>query len=252
VSSIVSSVVTNEPLVALTFDDGPHPTFTPMILDVLDDLDVPATFFLLGTYINADTVPIVRRIHEAGHEIGNHGYSHTSFDGMPEAHISEELRRTHALLQPISGPPNVIRPPFGHASDRANAVATAMGYRATVLWSAWAVDWSRPQPPADVLVHRILNGHEEYTGIGRGGVVLLHDGWPPTEPLHKSRAQTVEAVGKLVPRLRDAGFGFLTVSELLDVSDTRVPAASPVERVSWRSRAWAFLAGARAKSDRRK
>ena len=215
-SEIVSAVVTDQRLVALTFDDGPELTYTPMALEALDEASAHATFFVLGSSVNAETRPIVERTQAAGHEVGNHTHTHLSLNGATTELIHEEIARTHFYLEQITGrAPRVIRPPYGHAPEAVNAVAGPMGYRATVLWSAWAVDWENPQAAAEVMLKRVLDGYDLCGGVGPGGIVLMHDGCAP-EQAGQSRSETVETVRKLVPALRDKGFRLVTVSELLD------------------------------------
>ncbi|MGD0712982.1 MAG: polysaccharide deacetylase family protein [Gaiellaceae bacterium] len=215
-SVIISSIKTEEPLVALTFDDGPDETYTPLLLDVLDHESAPATFFIRGSALNPETRKIVARIDGAGHDVGNHTHHHWNLAGMDAATIHEEIARTHYELEQItSTAPTLLRPPYGLGPVEVNAVAERDGYRATVLWSIYAADWTAPQPPADTIIERVLNGYDIYGGVGPGGIVLLHDGCAP-EQAGESRMESVEATRKLVPALRAAGFRLVTVSELLD------------------------------------
>jgi peptidoglycan-N-acetylglucosamine deacetylase len=182
VSPIVSCVAIEQPLVALTFDDGPAAKYTPLLLDVLDSESAPATFFILGSALDLETRQIVERMHADGHEVANHTHSHLNFEGASDSTIHDEIARTHRELEEITGrPPTLLRPPYGRAPEAVNAVAERDGYRATVLWSAWAYDWENPQATADVMVDRVRNGYLGCGGARPGGIVLMHDGCAPEQ-----------------------------------------------------------------------
>ena len=217
-SLIVASVETERPVVALTFDDGPDPKYTPLLLDVLDAESATATFFVRGAALGAETRKIVERMDAAGHHVGNHTHHHSNLDGADTSTIDEEIARTHHVLEEITGrPPTLLRPPYGLGAEAVSAVAERYGYRATVLWSAWAFDWENPQSAADVMVERVRNGYLNCGGVVPGGIVLMHDGCAP-EQAGESRIETVETVRKLIPALRAEGFRLVTVPELLDSS----------------------------------
>ena len=218
-SLIVSSVATEESLVALTFDDGPHELYTPMLLDLFDDEAVPATFFIRGAALNTETRAIIVRMAASGHDVGNHTHHHRDLSGVDAPTLREEIECTHYELDSIIGhPPTLLRPPYGFGAEVANSTAETLGYRSTVLWSACGYDWQNPQPPASEITERVLNGYHECHGLGPGGIVLLHDSLVPREP-GESRVETVGAVRKLVPTLRARGMRFVTVSELLDAAN---------------------------------
>jgi peptidoglycan/xylan/chitin deacetylase (PgdA/CDA1 family) len=141
--------------VALTFDDGPHPKNTEVLIKILSERIIPATFFVLGS--NARRWPnILRVIHEAGHEIGNHGWSHSSFDTLADEEILCELRETSATIKTGSSQECVIyRPPYGVISDnQRELIERELGYR-LILWNVDALDWQRPS--VDTLVQRATN-----------------------------------------------------------------------------------------------
>jgi peptidoglycan/xylan/chitin deacetylase (PgdA/CDA1 family) len=216
VSPVVSSVSVDEQLVALTFDDGPHEKYTPLVARVLNELSAPGTFFVRGGALTSETRGIVNDLDAAGHEVGNHTHHHLDLRTVDRSTVQEEVARTHFELEEITGRvPTLIRPPYGLGPAEVRAEAEAFGYRATVLWSASAVDYENPQSDADVMVDRVLHGYEEYhPPIASGGIVLMHDGCAPEQAGH-SRLQTVETVRRLVPVLRPNGFRLVTVSELL-------------------------------------
>jgi peptidoglycan/xylan/chitin deacetylase (PgdA/CDA1 family) len=215
-SLIVSSISTPQQVVALTFDDGPDETDTPRLLDALDEASALATFFIQGSVLNAETREIVVRMAATGHEVGNHTHHHLDLTGADTGTIYEQIARTHYQLDEIIGrPPTLIRPPYGRGADEVAVEANKLGYRATVLWSADASDWTNPQPSSDTIVERVVTGYEHGQGVGPGGIVLLHDGGADKQA-GESRRETVDAVRKLVPALRSAGFRLVTVTELLD------------------------------------
>lgn len=217
-SIVLNSVQSTQPLVALTFDDGPDERYTPLLLDIFEQEDVHATFFIRGSALNAETRAIVARMANAGHDIGNHTHNHFDLGAADAATVREEVSRTHYQLESIIGqPPTLLRPPYGNGPDAANEAASALGYRATVLWTSCGVDWDTPQPSAEVIAQRVLDGDRGCGPVAPGGIILLHDGLVPGER-GDSRLRTVEAVRILVPELRARGFQLVTVSALLDAS----------------------------------
>ncbi len=202
-------VATREPVVALTFDDGPHATLTPQLLDVLKAHGVRATFFVIG--MNVEQNPdVLRRIAAEGHEIGNHSWSHPNLAKLPEAAFRAQLQDTHDLIARTVGQgPLFMRPPYGDLTPaQGNLAAADFGYR-VVLWSVDPDDWKEPSRP--VLLHRVFSGAKP------GDIILLHD-------IH---APTVEAVPALIEGLRRRGLRFVTVSELLAREPAAVPGAAP-------------------------
>jgi peptidoglycan/xylan/chitin deacetylase (PgdA/CDA1 family) len=177
--------------VALTFDDGPSPTFTPRILDILKRFNVRATFFVVGTLV--ERYPgLVRRMIREGHTIGNHTYAHPiggSFARRPRKEIREEMDRAQRLLQDLGIRPVGFRPPGGSWSDFVREEAELRGMR-TVLWAVDSRDWTRP--PANAVVNRVLRDARP------GAIILLHDGGG-------DRSNTVDALGRIIKGLRNRG-----------------------------------------------
>ncbi|HEV8461356.1 MAG TPA: polysaccharide deacetylase family protein [Gaiellaceae bacterium] len=208
--TVIEKFEVTRQVVALTFDDGPDPTYTPQLLDLLANESIPATFFALGLAIDKETTPIVCAALDAGHDVGNHTFHHRSFDdpSLDDASAMNEIARTHYLLEQITDrPPDLIRPPYGHGPQRVDRLAAELGYRATVNFEFSHGDWD--QPPARAIVDSALRT------VTAGSIVLLHDGCAP-EQRGGSRRETVEAVRLLIPELRERGFAFATVSTLLD------------------------------------
>lgn len=201
-------------LIALTFDDGPYPVTTPLLLDVLAQLHVPATFFLIGR--DAEQYPeLTRRISLAGHEIADHTYSHPNLDQLSDAAVREELLKGAAVLHRYSADPAIdkfFRPPHGRFTEETIDVAQALHYH-TILWSDDAGDW-RSVPAKELADH--LEQHATAPDI-----VLLHSG----------RLPTIAMLPEVVARFRKAGYRFVTVGALLrsvPAAETNHPAKHPV------------------------
>lgn len=193
-------------LIALTFDDGPYPIFTPMLLDVLRDERVPATFFLIGK--DAMEWPeITRRIEAEGHEIADHTYSHPNLDQESDATVRTEILEGRDVLWNLSHDPGVrslMRPPHGRYTERTLQVAQSLGY-SVVLWTDDSGDWR------SLTVDRI----ERH--------LLAHATAPEIVLLHSGKLATIEAMPTVIERFERAGYRFVTVSELLrHVSSTEL------------------------------
>jgi peptidoglycan/xylan/chitin deacetylase (PgdA/CDA1 family) len=206
VGSVVS-VRTTEPLVALTFDDGPDPVWTPKILDALDAHGARATFFVLA-HRAEELAGLVREIRERGHEVGHHGDDHTRLHGASRAEVHRCIVAGRRRLERVlGGPVQLFRPPYGSLTPYAYAVARAHRLR-IILWSANARDAS--DAPVDALVANALGT------LAPGGIVLLHDrldlgtATPPGSAL--DRAAVVES---LLQATGERGWRSVTVSELL-------------------------------------
>ncbi|WUI01809.1 polysaccharide deacetylase family protein [Spirillospora sp. NBC_00431] len=180
--------------VALTFDDGPAES-TVELLDILAARKVKATFFLIGQ--NAAEHPdLVRREHEAGHELADHSYSHADLGRASEEKILSELTRTQDAIRRASGvTPVMLRPPYGSTSKRLTRITRRMGL-AQVLWTVDPQDWDSRD--TEDVERRVLKAAKP------GHIVLMHD-------IHRT---TVKAVPKIIDRLAARGYVFVTVSEL--------------------------------------
>jgi len=189
--------------VALTFDDGPNPDATPLILDALKARGVRATFFILGRH--AEQWPdLVRRVADEGHAIGNHGYFHRKLHFKSPSYVRTDLTLGTQAIERASGyHPRFFRAPHGFRSPWVTSIARSLGQR-TVGWSFGV--WDSDRPGADVIVDRILSKTEP------GSILLLHDG-DGYDP-HGDRAQTAQAVPVIVDRLLAEGYRF----DLLDAA----------------------------------
>jgi cellulose synthase/poly-beta-1,6-N-acetylglucosamine synthase-like glycosyltransferase/peptidoglycan/xylan/chitin deacetylase (PgdA/CDA1 family)/spore germination protein YaaH len=207
--------------VALTFDDGPDPQYTPQILDALHQAGVWATFFIIG--VNGELHPdLLRREVAEGHEIGNHTFTHPDISFISQTQFELQLSATERLLAAVVGRQSLLfRPPFGTDSEpettdqlRKIELASQQGYL-IVGMQIDPDDWQRPG--VDEIVQRIVSMAER----GEGNVILLHDSGG-------DRSQTVQAVPLIIQVLRSRGFQFVTVSELLGRSrDEVMPPVPP-------------------------
>lgn len=193
--------------VALTFDDGPDAIVTPQILDILRENDIKATFFILGDRA-ASHPETVRRIVEEGHAIGNHSWSHPNFKEITMEEAMKQINDTQDKLNDIIGyRPSLFRPPYG-ALDEEKVEAIQSLDLAIVNWSVDTMDWSGL--PAQGIMQRI------HTQLKPGGIILQH-----TANGKNHLANTIEALKQLIPDLKDQGYSFVTVPELLHLPDTQ-------------------------------
>jgi len=181
--------------IALTFDDGPNPRWTPLLLDTLAAHGVKATFFLIGQFA-AQQPELVRRMHAAGHLIGNHTWTHPDLAITGKVQTREELTRTSGELERILGKPvQYFRPPFGSRRPATLRIARELGLT-PVMWNAIAADWraTEPGPVADSLTRSI----EKHSRRGWATTIVLHDGGHLT--LEANRAASVAAAGLVAER----------------------------------------------------
>ena len=187
--------------IAITFDDGPHPIHTARLLDALAARDVPATFYVLGSQVNAHPELAVRIVRE-GHEIANHSFSHPLLTRLSAAGIRTELARTRdAIFQATGVTSTTFRPPYGAQNATVRNVAAEFGYP-IVLWSVDTRDWESRNVNA-ILSHFVdRNGNIR---IRDRDIILMHDIHPAT----------IDAAIRAVDLLLAAGFTFVTVQDLL-------------------------------------
>ena len=187
--------------VALTFDDGPNPDATPVVLDALRDRGVKATFFILGRH--AEQWPdLVKRVADEGHSIGNHGWYHRKLHFKSPAYVRRDLTLgTEAIRKAAGVTPRLFRAPHGFRAPWVTTIAGSLGQR-TVGWSLGV--WDSDRPGVDVIAQRTIEGARP------GSILLLHDadGYDP----HGDRMQTARAVPIIVDRLLAQGYRF----DLLD------------------------------------
>ncbi len=199
---------TDRPIVALSFDDGPNERFTPGLLDFLDRESVPATFFLIGRYVQRNPA-LAQRIAGGPHEIGNHTWSHRMLPFLRAQQIREEITRTHETIIRVTGrTPLFFRPPMGLFTKKTVSIVEQLGYR-HVVGDVYPRDPN--MPGTQKIVRRVLKR------VQPGSLIILHDGG---NTKNLDRSQTVKAVQEIVPRLKAQGFTFVTLNELVQ-ADTR-------------------------------
>jgi peptidoglycan/xylan/chitin deacetylase (PgdA/CDA1 family) len=185
------------PYIAMTFDDGPHATNTPKLLEMAAKRHIKLTFFVLGECVEQNPAVLQREVAE-GHEIGNHSWSHPNLAKLSDAAVRSQLQRTEDLIVKTGGvKPKLMRPPYGELTKRQRTwVNHEFGYK-VILWDVDPLDWKRPG--SDVVAQRII------AGAGPGSIILSHDIHPPT----------IAAMPQVFDALLAKGFKFVTVSELL-------------------------------------
>ena len=203
-----NSVHVDGPYIALTFDDGPHATLTPKLLDLLAAHHMKATFFVVGQNA-ADHPDILRRAFREGHEIANHSWSHPNLGKMSDEAVRREVQKTDDAIVAATGKrPTLLRPPYGSITARQKRwIHDDFGYR-IIIWDVDPLDWKRPGP--SVVTSRILK--ETHAG----SIVLAHDIHPPT----------LEAMPATFDQLDRKGFKSVTVSDLLKMA-TPLPPKPP-------------------------
>lgn len=203
--AVFSKGTREQKVVALSFDDGPHPKYTIEILDILKEYDIKATFFVLG--IHAEKYPkIIKRQVEEGHEIGNHSYSHIDMRRATKKQILEEFKKTQEIIYSVANiRPKVFRPPYGNYNKEVIEIVSSDDIP-IVLWTFYqdSKDWSNPG--VDSIIETTLSK------VQNGDIILFHD------YVYKNESHTVEALKTIIPRLIEEGYKFVTISELLNIS----------------------------------
>ncbi len=188
--------------IALTFDDGPSEA-TPQVLDLLDLFCVRATFFQCGQNV-ARRPALARQVHDEGHEIGNHTYSHPRLIACSPARIREEIGNTQkAIVEATGVAPRWFRAPYGERWFGLSPALRRHGLTG-VMWTVIGNDWE--WEAAEIARHVV--GH-----ASNGGIVCLHDGDRIAE--RADRRNTVQALREMIPRLYERGYSFVTVAQML-------------------------------------
>ena len=213
-----NSVYVEGPYIALTFDDGPHATLTPKLLDLLAARNLKATLFVVGQNVS-EYPEILKRAVREGHEIASHSWSHPNLGKMSDDAVRRELQKTDDAIVAATGKrPTLMRPPYGSiTAAQKRWIYEEFGYR-IIIWDVDPLDWKRPGPSA--VTARILKETKP------GSIILAHDIHPPT----------LEAMPATFDQLVKKGFKSVTVTELLAMAkpppkptpSPSVPRAEPV------------------------
>ena len=181
------------PEVALTFDDGPSPKYTPLLLDGLKERNVRATFFLLGQNVK-ENQELVQRMQAEGHLLGNHTYNHVQLNKIPETTARQEILKTNNEIYEATGKyPEYMRPPYGAWKKNMELCVEML----PVFWDIDTLDWKSQN--VDAILKAAGEEPED------GSIILMHDEYQTS----------VEAALLLVDRLKEKGYEFVTVDELI-------------------------------------
>jgi peptidoglycan/xylan/chitin deacetylase (PgdA/CDA1 family) len=187
--------------IALTFDDGPHPQHTPQLLKVLDQYNIPASFFWLGACVDRSPT-IAKAIYERGHWIGLHGYTHRAFPSLSPTELKQELEQTQAAIAKAChlSPEAVrdVRPPNGLFTPQTLKLLSEWHYR-PVMWSVVPEDWVNPG--VQIVTQRVL---QQTTS---GSIIVLHDGYYGGQ-------HVADVVAQLIPQLLSRGYRFASIDQL--------------------------------------
>ena len=200
-------VDTHDKVVALTFDDGPSPVWTPKILDELKKANIKATFFMLGEHV-AKYPEIARRVAQEGHEIGNHTYDHHVLLYYKLDKLTKEIKDTERIIQKTTGQTTrYFRPPKAWLTNEEKKKIESLGYK-VVLWSLNSKDWVTFD---DKYIVRYI-----VRNIRSGDIILFHDSGGVFGTEGGNRHETVITIPGLVKKLTEKGYKFVTISELLN------------------------------------
>ena len=194
---------TDQRVVALTFDDGPHPPYTEQLLDVLAKHNVKATFFLIGNRIEKHP-EIAHRVIAEGHQVGNHSYSHPLLGFLPPNYVQQEIERTDMLLRQLGVTGEIVfRAPV---LTRFLPVAWVLAKRdrAHISCNVWSWDWTTQNP--DRITETVLKK------VKPGSIIVLHDG--KAENKDANRSGTVKATDKIISALKQDGYRFVRLSDV--------------------------------------
>lgn len=195
------NVDTEKKLIALTFDDGPMPDWTPMVLDTLEQADVPATFFTVGERVRAHARILEGRT--GRHEFANHTWAHKNMATMDQAEAYDAIVRAHDTIEQVTGrEPRHLRPPYGHLGGTTLLAAADLGYDIT-LWSLQMVESEYVANPSGLVTYIV-------DAVLPGTILLAHDTGA------QDRLVALRGLPEMISGLRAKGFEFTTVSGMLD------------------------------------
>ncbi len=197
----------HDKVVVLTFDDGPSPKWTPLILDELKKAGVKATFFMLGEHV-AKYPEVARRVALEGHEIGNHTYTHHVLLYYKPHELVKEVRDAEKIIRDVTGvTTRYFRPPKAWLTNQEKIQLQEMGYK-VVLWSLNSKDWVTFD---DKYMIKYILHH-----VRPGDIILFHDSGGTFSTEGGDRQETVLAISRVIERLKERGYRFVTVSELVN------------------------------------
>lgn len=203
---------------AVTFDDGPSPIWTPPILDALKKSGVKATFFMLGKHVE-QYPEVARRVAEEGHDIGIHSYHHDNFIFFDKYELEEDIKKTQQVIKDVTGiNSNLFRPPKAWLSKREKKKLKDLGFT-VVLWSLNSKDWVNFD---DKYMVRYL-----VKNIHPGAIILFHDSGGFFKIEEGNRIETVNTIPRLAAKLKEQGYRFVTVNELLELQRKYENSARP-------------------------
>lgn len=192
---------TVEPYLALTFDDGPDKIQTPKVLKILKKYDVKATFFVMGEKVEYQK-DILKQVYEAGHEIGNHFYTHENINKLSKEKIRENIEKNNEIIYSTIGiRPKVLRPPYGIVNDNLKEVCAELNL-SIIIWTddKDSRDWEL------IKDSEIINNVTKK--VSNGDIFLFHDG-------SKKYTNTISAIDVVIPTLKKRGFKWVKISELI-------------------------------------
>ncbi|NWQ43660.1 polysaccharide deacetylase family protein [Bacillus sp. EB106-08-02-XG196] len=197
---MINEVSTAQRAVAITFDDGPNPVYTPQVLEIFSEAKGKATFFMIGEQMGKYP-EVVKQVADQGHEIGNHTFTHPKLSQLSIQDCLKEIEETEKLIEKMAGrKPVVFRPPYLDYNQDTVSLLQNKRYPMIGALNLEAQDWEQPG------VEHIVRKSRE--AVKNGSILIFHDGYG-------DRSQTIEAVRMLVSELTSQGYQLVTVSELL-------------------------------------
>jgi cellulose synthase/poly-beta-1,6-N-acetylglucosamine synthase-like glycosyltransferase/peptidoglycan/xylan/chitin deacetylase (PgdA/CDA1 family)/spore germination protein YaaH len=222
---VEDSGMTDQKVMALSFDDGPDPKYTPKILDILKHYNVPATFFVIG--VNAErNIGLIKREYREGHQLGNHTYTHPNIAAVSDYRVELELSSTQRILENALGHSTTLfRPPYNADSEpqtptELNPIERAQGYGyVTVGESIDPRDWQTPTTAKAIL-------DEVRAEKDNGHIILLHDAGG-------NRDATIEALPQIIEYFQSQGYKFIRAGDLIGKTEAQVMPVPSAEEMRW-------------------
>jgi peptidoglycan-N-acetylglucosamine deacetylase len=201
---MINEIHTSKKVVAITFDDGPNPVYTPQVLEIFSKAKGKATFFMIGEQMR-NHPEVVKLVTDQGHEIGNHTFTHPKLSQLSIHDCLNEIEETEKLIEKMAGrKPVIFRPPYFDYNQDTVSLLQKKRYPMIGALNLEAQDWEQPG------VEHIVQKSRE--AVKDGSILIFHDGYG-------DRSQTIEAVQLLVSELTSQGYQLVTVSELLKQSE---------------------------------